>query len=363
MRRFILVPLALFFIFSKGYAQDEAREKSEEIFLDYLYEQGPGFSITVIKDDETVFQENYGLADIESNTSVSSDIKFNMGTLTSQFTAMGVMILKDRGRINYSDEISTYLSDLPEYAKHLTIEDLLEESSGLPNFSFQRQRKKYDTPEKVKGFLHTEDELSFEPGEKDDMNLANAALLTLIIEEVTEDDYSKFVQENIFEPLSMNNSEVYKGGWFYKIKNKAVGYRANGEGDENTFEAVQDIDGRNYLRGLTGLYSTSADLQKWLKAWEEDIFVEKKTLSKALRIGFIRGAKEFYGYGWRKGFNNGKKYLYQGGTGYGNTHIILKFPTENIEVVILSNQQSVFGMRAKAFELLNLFSDEEYEVK
>lgn len=363
MRNFILILSVLIATFFAGYSQEDVNGKVEDIFDDYLYEQGPGLSIAVIKDGETMLNRQFGLANIESGAPVQPDTRFNTGTLTSQFTAMGVMILKDEGKLAYKDKISKYLPGLPDYTKELTVEDLLEESSGLPYFSIQKHGKNYPVTGEVIDFLHTDDALDFQPGKKDAMNPVNTALLTLIIEEVTGVGYHKFIKDKIFDPLGMDDSEVYKGGWFYKIKDKATGYLPAGNEDEIAFEAVPDIEDKNYLRGVTGLYSTPADMLKWLKAWDEDILVEQKTLSGALRIGFIRGAKEFYGYGWRKSFNKGKKYLYQGGTGYGHTHLLLKFPAENIDVIILSNQQSVFGMRAKAFQLLNLFSDEEYEVK
>ena len=89
----------------------------------------------------------------------------------------------------------------------------------------------------------------------------------------------------------------------------------------------------------------------------------RATLSQAMRIKFIRGQKQFPGYGWSRAFNKGQKYLYASGIGKGNIHIILKLPREQIDVIILSNQHPLFGLREKAFELLNLFAEEEYEVK
>lgn len=361
IKSFILL-LAYICIINSGHTQEQ-ENYTDEIFQDYLFQEGPGISIIIIKDDDIVLQDNKGFAEIESTRPIEDDTKFNLGTLTSQFTTMSIMILKDAGELSYKDKVSSYIKEMPDYAKELTIEDLLEESSGLPYFSLQKDGEQYNTPEKTLEFLNKKEELIFEPGKKDAINPVNPALLTLVIEKITGSDYRKFISENIFKPLDMEDSEVFKGGWFYNIKNKTTGYLNSGNNEEESFESVQDIDSKEYMRGVTGIYSTPADMKKWVKAWNEDILIEKGTLSKALRIGFIRGAKEFYGFGWRKGFNNGKKYLYQGGTGYGHTHILLKMPPENIDIIILSNQQSVFGMRKKAFELLNHFSEEEYEVK
>ena len=352
------------FIFLSGtvLAQDTIENKTDEILKRLIDENGPGISVTIKKDNEVLLQKCYGYANLEKNIPMTPEIKFYLGTLTKQFTAMGIMILKDEGKLDYKDKINKYLNNLPSYTERLTIEHLIEESSGLPFFN-TRNNNQEATLQDVLEFLNTKDRLTFSPGKKAMSNPANFALLTLILEEVSETGYRKFVKDNIFKPLNMNDSEVFKGGWFYKIKNKALGYQNVGSQDSAVYEKLDNNLEKDYLKGVIGIYASTTDMQKWLHAWNSEKLVERNTLSGSQRINFIRGAKEFYGYGWRKAFNNGQKYLYQGGVGSGNTHILLKLPRENIEVMILNNQRAVFGLRKRAFELLNLAADKQYEIR
>jgi CubicO group peptidase (beta-lactamase class C family) len=345
------------------YSQDSLGIKTRKIFNNYLEEQSPGFSIAVVKDGKTVIQENFGYANLEEKTPVSASTKFNLGSLSQQFTATGILILKDQGKLDYKDKVSSYIDGIPDYAKEITIDELLRDVSGLPYLNITEGRKDISVTEEVVDFLNRHEKLAFKTGSKAANNPANYALLTLIIEKVSGENYRDFVTTRIFEPLNMSDSEVYKGGWFYKIKNKARGYQNVGTPSESEYEEVEEKMSKEYLRGVTGIYSTLEDMKKWMASWDSEKLLKSKTLSHAKRLNFIRGAKEFYGYGWRKAFNKGRKFLYQGGIGYGNTHVVLNLPSENIDVIVLSNQRAVFGLRKRAFRLVNLVADKNYEVK
>mgnify|MGYP006312637603 FL=1 len=143
------------------------------------------------------------------------------------------------------------------------------------------------------------------------------------------------------------------------MPNQAASYWR--QGDE-TYRAADEFP-KDYLKGAIGVFSNLDDLKIWLDAWQNDTLVSGKTLNQALRLNFIRGQKNFPGYGWIKAFNNGRKYLYKGGVAHGNSHIILSVPNEKIDVVILSNQSSLFGLRKRAFELVNLYSERQYETR
>ncbi len=360
----ILAGLLIFFIsVTLSYSQDSLSIKARKIFRNYLEEQSPGFSIVLVKGKETVIQENYGYANLEEKTPVSSSTKFNLGSLTQQFTATGILILKDQGKLNYKEKVSSHIKGMPDYAKEITIDELLRDVSGLPYLNMAEGKKDISVTEDVIDFLNRHEKLAFKTGARAANNPANYALLTLIIEKVSGENYRNFITSQIFEPLNMQDSEVYKGGWFYKIKNKARGYQNVGSAEESDYEKVEEEMSKEYLRGVTGIYSTLEDMKKWMASWDTGKILKSNTLSHAKRLNFIRGAKEFYGYGWRKAFNKGRKFLYQGGIGYGNTHIVLKLPAENIDVIVLSNQRAVFGLRKRAFRLVNLVADKKYEVK
>jgi CubicO group peptidase (beta-lactamase class C family) len=362
LRSFITYILASLLIPVTCFAQENIDAQVDSI-IDYVAEDGAGTSVTIIKDNKVVTQKYYGYANVEDKEPVTAETRFNLGTLTKQFTAMSILILKQEEKLSFKDKISQYIDNLPEYTTDLKIENLIKENSGLPYLDIRDDQSKYNTPEAVVDFLNTKEELRFKTGRKAMANPVNEALLVLILEKVSGQDYRSFVTEKIFEPLNMENSEVYKGGFFYKIKDKAIGYQNVGTAQEPDFEKVDQVLEKPYMRGVTGIYSSTPDLIKWIEAWNSEKIVSRNLLSEVKRIQYVRNASEFLGFGWRRGFNKGQKYLYQGGIGYGNTHIFLTLPREKVTVIILNNQRAVFGLRKTAFKLLNLVSEKQYEIK
>ena len=363
VKRIYSLFLIIFIAVSTAFAQDTLENRIRSILSPALDDDGPGFSVSILKDGEVMVEKTFGYANLDERELVTTDTKFNLGTLSGQFTAMGIMILKDDGKLQYKDKVSQYIEGLPEYAMGITIKHLLEESTGFPYLDIRAKDLKYNTPEKVVDFLNTKDKLMFSTGKKAMVNPVNTALQVLILEKVSGTDYRSFITDRIFTPMNMDQSEVFKGGLFYKVKDKALGYQNVGQQGNSEYEKVDKQLEKEYMKGVTGIYCSTKDMQTWFRAWNSDTIIQSGTLSGAMRLNFIRGAKEFYGYGWRKAFNRGQKYLYQGGIGYGNTHVLLMIPQEKIQVMILANQRSVFGLRKRAFELVNLVSKTKFKIE
>jgi CubicO group peptidase (beta-lactamase class C family) len=341
------------------FSQTQEESKVDSILQDYYSENSPGVSVMVLKDGEVQLSKSYGYANLEDKEKATESTNYHLASLTSQFTAMAVMMLKDEGKANLDQKITEIWDGLPGYCNEVTLDHLLRQSSGLPNLSYRDFYWEMKDIEDIREFLGQQDKLRYQPGERTGTNSLNNALLASYVEKVTGDDYRKFVEKRIFKTLGMESSSLYKGGLFSKISDKARGYMR-----QNNKEYIPASEFRkDYYEGVTGVFSSLNDLQKWLMAWNTDTLIANSTLNQAKRINFVRGQKQFPGYGWSRAFNKGQKYLYSAGIGNGNTHIILKLPRENIDVVILSNQHPLFGMREKAFELVNLFSEREYEVK
>ncbi|MEF8984305.1 MAG: serine hydrolase domain-containing protein [Bacteroidales bacterium] len=340
-----------------AFSQDNTVSKVDSILQDYYSENSPGVSVMILKNGEVQISKSYGYANLEDREAATKETNYQLASLTGQFTAMAVMMLDDEGKASLDQKITDVWEGLPGYCSAVTLNDLLEQSSGLPNLSYRKFYWDIKDFNDIKKFLNQHKELRYQPGEKTNSNAVNNALMAAYVEKVSGTGYRKFVENRIFEPLGMDNSSVYKGGLFSRISNKATGYMRQ---DNDQFQPASEFQ-KDYYEGVTGIFSSLNDLQKWMKAWDTDTLVTSSTLSQAKRINFIRGQKEFPGYGWRKAFSNGQKYLYASGIGNGNTHILLKLPTEQIDVILLSNQYPLFGLRETAFELVNLFAEQEYE--
>ena len=336
--------------------QNNKISQVDSILSHWYGPNAPSVSVLIMHEDEVKVKNSYGLANIDKDKEARAYTNYDLGTLTEQFTAMAVMILIESDQLKIKESISAIFHGLPDYCQAIQVKHLINHTSGLPylkRMKFYREVAGFDD---VKKFLNNNEQLN-EPGQKTRLNPVNYALLASVIEKVTGNSYRKFVKKRIFSPLGMEDSRVYKKGWFSGVPNKSISYlRRNDTIYENA-----GVFPDKYFEGAIGVFSNLNDIKKWLLAWKTDTLVSKKMLNKAKQINFFRGQKIFPGYGWIKAFNNkGSKYLYRGGIGRGSTNILLRLPEEDISVAILSNQASLFGMHRRAFELVNLYSERQY---
>jgi len=358
MKKIIFGVLAVIMYLSPVYSQSN-ENKVDSIMSSYYGQNTPSVGVLVIKDGQTVVKKAYGYANLEDKEKATPETNYNLGTLSEQFVVMSALILKEQQKLDVKSALTDHFPELPEFYNQVTIQNLMKHNSGLPVLSRVDFQKDIKDQSDLLNILGSHQELKYQPGKKSNWNVINFALLASVVENNTDNPLHKFIEKNIFKPLRMENSKVYRKGWFFSVPDKSFGYRRlQNQQYEKTTLSVND-----YIPGTNGIYSNLNDMEKWMKAWKSDILIPKQTLSSIKRINFVRGQKEFLGYGWKQGFNSGNKYFYSGGLSAGNTHIILHFPTAGIDVVVLSNQSSLFNMRENAFKLLNLFSEDTYEVK
>ena len=351
----------LFFLFVAVNAtgQSSSIRQVDSILGAWYGEETPAVGVLIMHQGEVQVQKSYGYANMAEKVPADEQTNYDLATLTEQFTVMAALMLQDDQRLEVETPILDIWPNLPEYCKDITLQHLFNHTSGLPVLQTDQLYNDINNFDDLMAFLAGHEKLRTSPGKSAQPNPVNYALLARLIEEKTGESYRDFIEGEIFEPLGMRNTRVYKKGWFSSVPSKSVSYVRR---ENNRYEALGEFPAR-YLEGAIGVFSNLHDLQKWLMAWQSDTLISRSLLNKAMRINFRRGQKNFPGYGWTKGFNGGRKYLYQGGIGPGNSHVLLRVPGEQIDVAILSNQSSLFGLRKRAFELVNLYADKEYEAK
>src|SRR4029079_2563387 len=95
----------------------------------------PAAGVAVVRDGKVVLAKGYGFADIDSNTPANENTAFQIASVTKQFTAAGIMLLVEDGKLKLDDTLGKYLTDVPESWKGITIRQLLNQISGIPNYT------------------------------------------------------------------------------------------------------------------------------------------------------------------------------------------------------------------------------------
>lgn len=298
----------------------------------------PGVAVMVIQEGQIVHSKGYGLARLDSKEPVDANTAFDLASMSKQFTAMAVMILAERGKLSYEDSVSKFFPEFPAYARKITIRHLLNHTSGLVDAINPKWFKAgYEPTSRDLGKLMAQERtVNFEPGEKFEYNNAGYVLLALIVEKVSGQRFARFMQENVFKPLSMNNTLIWDESK-PKVEHLAISY-APADNGFKSIDYLSDV----YLYGPKGVVTTAADLYKWNEALETEKLVKATTLRQAFTPSKLNnGTESPYGFGWAMGKEGGLDVVEHGGGYLGYRTNIKRYPGQRTTVILLANNAQV----------------------
>ena len=188
---------------------DEISRKAEEYMQASVKQEKFSGTILIAKDGKPIISKGYGMANYELETPNTPNTIFRLGSITKQFTAVSIMQLQEKGKLNVNDLICKYLENCPQTWEAITIKNLLTHTSGIPNYTgFEDFEKTAAEPLKSSEVVarFRDKPLDFKPGENYKYSNSAYHLLGIIIEKVSGKTYADYLQENIFTPLGMKNS-------------------------------------------------------------------------------------------------------------------------------------------------------------
>ena len=296
-----------------------------------FYVSGKRFmgSVLVARGHEVLLDEAYGLANVERRVPNSPATKYQLGSLTKQFTAASILLLEERGKLNVNDAVKEYMSDAPPAWDRVTIFNLLTHTSGIPDFTSlpgwpSIERFSY-TPQKLVA-LFRDRPLDFQPGEKYSYSNSGYVLLGYLIERISGERYAQFVKDNIFTPLGMRASG-------YESNPAAVLHRASGYSVSGSALVNASFVDTTFLFSAGGLYSTTEDLLRW----ETGLF-GGKVLSAESLPKMTTPFKDDYAFGLFAVTLSGHKVIDHAGGTEGFSTALFYYPDDQLTIVVLANQ-------------------------
>lgn len=332
--------------------QDHARLLQQYMTGQNKYFQFNG-NILVAEKGKVIYQQALGYADYNTKRKLNDSSVFELASLSKQFTAMGIMILKEKKQLNYDDKVTKFFPDFPY--PDITIRHLLTHTSGLPSYEDQFEkywdRKKIAFNNDVLEMLkQRNDTLYFKPGSKWKYSNTGYAVLASLIDKIWGMDYDKFMMKYIFQPLGMTHTFIYNTRRSTgKIPaNYALGYVYSDSLKRYILpDSLKKYDMVYYLDGIVGdgcVNSTVTDLFKWDRALYTDKLVSKATLDEMLSPLVQTSPADtnsFYGFGVmvQPHSEKGKVISHTGGWPGYHTLIVRK-PDIDQTIIILSNNES-----------------------
>jgi len=340
MRNLLLLALLIcvYPLTTQAQLSQETKDAIDKLANDTLTRTGvPSASIAVVKDGQIVYTKAYGDARLEPKTAATSEMRYSIGSISKQFTAAGILLLQEQGKLSLDDKVSKFIPDLTR-ANEVSIRQLLSHTSGYQDYWPQD----YVMPmmlEPVKAQkildLWARKPLDFDPGTKWQYSNTNYVIAGLIIEKASGMPMLQFLSEHIFTPLGMksvaNIDEKRLGD------TDAVGYLRYGLGPLR----VAPKEGPGWLFAAGELAMPASDLARW------DIsLMDRKVLKPAsyreleTEMQLKNGLGTRYGLGVSLGMEVGHRAVSHGGEVSGFTAENVVFPDERIAVVALSNQDA-----------------------
>jgi len=222
-------------------------------YLDKLHQDGAlNGNVLVIKSGSRIFESSYGYADATKEQVLSSDYRFGIGSIYKEFPAVGIMQLLEKGALEINDPLSKYLTGLPDWSNEITIEHLLQYSSGLPQVPWGEvfQNGEVNESNVLKG-LEKLESLASAPGEGYIYSNYNPFLLMRIIEKSTGLTFKEYLQQYLLEPFNLDGIVIHEHFPYHNAELMALPFDDEFQEDE-------------VVHSLTSICSSVNGMYQWL---------------------------------------------------------------------------------------------------
>ncbi len=353
--RYVLVNLLLFLSCLSEAQPHDFTLALDSIFNDWT-SSTPGGVVAVVHHDKVIYRKAFGLADMEKKIPNAPEWRYDLASIAKQFTAMCIALLEEQSKLSANDDLKKFYPEM-KITDEIRIKNLIDHTSGLRDASVLAilsgkmnlkggVRKKFNTKDYYIECFLRETNLNFEPGSETAYTNFNYVLLADIVEKVSGQSFTQFMDSAIFKPLGMDNT-VLRNKVNMDIPMEAKGYRVKGE----KYKPVKAYGG---VLGDHNMLSTLDDMIRWeLNFFDNQLgkgdpaLISKVFTSSTLNNGDPSG----YGYGlWISDYRSLPQISHGGDDGRHTSHII-KFPEEELIIIVLANSSQYRQTEGKTYKI------------
>jgi len=307
----------------------------DSLFLDWNRPNHPGGAIAIMQGDDVVFSKAYGLASMEYLVPNTPGTRFNVASVSKQFSALGIVKLHLAGKLSIDDTIDKYMDWLPSYGSKITIRHMLHHTSGLRSlhtlFSLAGWRgDDTRTNADLDRIITKQTELNFEPGSEYMYCNTGYMFLANIIEKVTGTSFVDYMADEVFAPLGMDDTYV-EAEYDRVVPNNATSYNRTRDG------FVRAVEYWGYV-GSGNIHTTSKDLLIYLKNYYDPLPGWKAAFDKMQTLDLLNdGSFNQYAFGVNVDELYGRKRVGHGGSIGGFRSNVAVFPNDKTSIAIITN--------------------------
>ena len=346
-------------------------EKIDAIFSPLANAHSPGLAVLVVKDGKQLFERGYGMRELKNAARIDKLSNFRLASCSKQFTALAIMLLVHEGKLRYEQKLTDIFPDFPASGNSITIRNLLNHTSGLPDYETLMEQTASSNPAHPSPHKWTEEnqiqdaevltllkqaakqvheqtnDAMFPPGTQWYYSNSGYVVLGLIVAKVSGQPFSEFLRQRIFVPLKMDHTAAYENGKD-EISNRGYGHTKEAETWKQT-----DQSSTSATLGDGGIYSSLEDLAKWDEALRTNQLLSKNDMQPALTpFVFADGSNPRWpansdrpegtpvscGFGWFLDPYRGHPRMWHYGETMGFHSYIVRFVNDNLTIIILCNR-------------------------
>ena len=319
---------------------DKKLERINGLFDTWRIPGGPGGQVLIKKDRRIVYEECFGLANLEQCAPVTNATRFNIASNSKQFTVTAVLMLMEQGLLSVDDDIRKYIPELVSFGETVTVHQLMTHTSGLRDvvdLLVQSGRRIDDTvtQQDALRMISIQRGLCFKPGSRYMYSNSNFVCLAAIAEKLSGMPLPRFLESRIFAPLGMRDTVLEDRYWIL-VPQASTSYYDSG----NAFLHCVFNSG---FYGDGNIWTTARDLSVWLeKQYIEPSLLKPDTIRFMQTLPVMPGGEStFYACGLVLGEVGGHTMITHGGTDACFRSQFGLMPDDGYEVIVLSNTNNL----------------------
>lgn len=257
-------------------------------------------AVLLVKNDSVLFKNTYGFTNASRKEKLTNQSSFRLASVSKQFTALGIMLLKEQRKLSFDDSITKFLPELSY--KNVTVRNLLHHTSGIPDVYMDFPKKHKEeigeilTVSKMIELLGKENlPLKSQPNDKHVYNNTGYVLLAGIIEKISGKSFEEFMQTELFDKLQMKNTRVWN------LVSKTKDFPNKTTSFENVLGKITELK-PSVLDGVAGdgsVFSSIDDFVIWNQFWYKNTLISEETKKEAFTKPILNDGNESnYGFGW-----------------------------------------------------------------
>jgi len=324
--RITLSYVLIFSLLTRANAQNDISKKIDKIITKAMTDEGiPGIAVAVIQDGKVLFEKGYGIRSVNGKARVDEHTVFSIGSVSKAYTAVGLMILVQNGKIALDDPIKKYMKGMPADWQNITIRQFMTHTSGIPELKSDKDNDSFEKTLTLAGKM----KMSFKPGAREQYNNFNFAVMGKLIQTVSGMEYLTFMQKWVFQPNGMTATGVKPAS-----DDVSTGHL---EKKGKLVPVETHFNAGDYGVPSGGLQTTLADGVQFCQALYKGQLLHRKMLD-VMWTPYSSSLTNTPG--WHSRTAGGEMIIHKGGggTGIGTVCDIKIVPSRNIYMMIMFNK-------------------------